>query len=510
MYEDLKEYLPYKPYQKLGKLFCEYAPFFRLYFHYYVDFKKSEETLHACLKESKELHKLNQELIGMKEYNNQNLESYLIKPVQRVPKYVLLLDDIIKHTDPDHVDYPHLVECRARFQEVNNKNNTNLDTQLRNYKIFELQRFFEPELQVVDSTRSYVTEQQLTMIHKSKEKTVLTFILTDLIITAEPQPNELKPYKLVFAVHLDFNSLCYKETINSENYKNLFTIKGRDASLTFIEQSEKLMQDRIKFFNDVIKSLISKKEERNNALRKQKLAVEESFLIKVTVQGVDERKTNAITSHKVYVVEVQIGEIAQKIFVRYSQCAQLQEEIKKKHPQCQLNHIKQHATLNFMTDDREIEGRMIQIQNFIASLLDQPFMRLETKYLAALGLPENFYDLPKLLTDEIRQQPRNRSTRGDDRGEQKSTRASFMRKHGSVQHLEPCQAGGTAPKPEQKFSASSIIMKEQKQQEGLKTKPAAKDQMQFIVHNYSQDMKAYSWQGTSETRAFELCEVLRQ
>lgn len=34
-----------------------------------------------------------------------DIESYLIKPVQRLPKYVLLYKDLLKHTDKNHPDY---------------------------------------------------------------------------------------------------------------------------------------------------------------------------------------------------------------------------------------------------------------------------------------------------------------------------------------------------------------------------------------------------------------------
>lgn len=33
------------------------------------------------------------------------LDSYLIRPVQRIPRYILLLTDIIKHTPKTHPDY---------------------------------------------------------------------------------------------------------------------------------------------------------------------------------------------------------------------------------------------------------------------------------------------------------------------------------------------------------------------------------------------------------------------
>lgn len=41
-------------------------------------------------------------------YNNLDLEDYLIKPVQRLPKYVLLLKLLLKKTPNDHPDYKNI------------------------------------------------------------------------------------------------------------------------------------------------------------------------------------------------------------------------------------------------------------------------------------------------------------------------------------------------------------------------------------------------------------------
>jgi len=48
----------------------------------------------------------------------QPLESYLILPVQRIPRYQLLLADLVKHTSPEHVDYRNLVSAQAKMAAV--------------------------------------------------------------------------------------------------------------------------------------------------------------------------------------------------------------------------------------------------------------------------------------------------------------------------------------------------------------------------------------------------------
>jgi hypothetical protein len=52
--------------------------------------------------------------------NRQSLDSFLIMPVQRIPRYILLLSELKKHTPSDHPDYPKITEAWTSMQEVAN------------------------------------------------------------------------------------------------------------------------------------------------------------------------------------------------------------------------------------------------------------------------------------------------------------------------------------------------------------------------------------------------------
>lgn len=47
----------------------------------------------------------------------------MIKPVQRLPKYVLLLKELLKNTQQSHPDYQNVKKALEQFEEVNNNNN---------------------------------------------------------------------------------------------------------------------------------------------------------------------------------------------------------------------------------------------------------------------------------------------------------------------------------------------------------------------------------------------------
>lgn len=51
-----------------------------------------------------------------KRHTQLDLMGYLIMPVQRVPRYVMLLQDMVKHTTAKHPDHAHLTQALAQMQ----------------------------------------------------------------------------------------------------------------------------------------------------------------------------------------------------------------------------------------------------------------------------------------------------------------------------------------------------------------------------------------------------------
>jgi hypothetical protein len=54
----------------------------------------------------------------MPETANMELTSYLIMPIQRIPRYVLLLTDLFKNTPEGHKDFEDLKKALAKMESV--------------------------------------------------------------------------------------------------------------------------------------------------------------------------------------------------------------------------------------------------------------------------------------------------------------------------------------------------------------------------------------------------------
>lgn len=51
--------------------------------------------------------------------NLADIGDFLIQPIQRVPRYQLLLKDLLKVTPPTHLDYSSLLKALAKIEGVN-------------------------------------------------------------------------------------------------------------------------------------------------------------------------------------------------------------------------------------------------------------------------------------------------------------------------------------------------------------------------------------------------------
>jgi hypothetical protein len=50
--------------------------------------------------------------------SDSSIQSLLILPIQRIPRYVLLLEDLLKHTPDESIDKPDLITALDKMKKV--------------------------------------------------------------------------------------------------------------------------------------------------------------------------------------------------------------------------------------------------------------------------------------------------------------------------------------------------------------------------------------------------------
>ena len=84
-----------------------------------------------------------QDRVSISESRRQNLADHFILPIQRVTRYTLLLQDLLRHTDSDHADYPDLEQSCQLMKDLASKINEVKRKEETFTKLFEIQKEVE-------------------------------------------------------------------------------------------------------------------------------------------------------------------------------------------------------------------------------------------------------------------------------------------------------------------------------------------------------------------------------
>ena len=113
----------WSPEQKIGDIILSFAPFLKMYNVYSNNY---DEALQLYNKLQKESPKFSDHLQQTKQKSgtHMTLEHLLIMPVQRIPRYNLLLRDLLNKTQPSHPDFEPLNKALIATESVSQHINT--------------------------------------------------------------------------------------------------------------------------------------------------------------------------------------------------------------------------------------------------------------------------------------------------------------------------------------------------------------------------------------------------
>jgi hypothetical protein len=135
----------------------------------------------------------------MAKQKSQNmLQSLLIQPVQRIPRYILLITDLLKHTPGPHSDYDALgdaLEAMKRTADLINENKRQVEEcEVVREKCLEIQGVESDQLAVPG--RYLVKEGALTPAGGKKEDHYV-FVFNDLLLVCLRKGNKKKLKEMI-------------------------------------------------------------------------------------------------------------------------------------------------------------------------------------------------------------------------------------------------------------------------------------------------------------------------
>ena len=368
---------------KIGDIILKVLPVFKMYFLYCDNFKNANNRLERMRKENHPFINFIKPMEFTPALQNLDLISQLVKPVQRLPKYVLLFKDLKKNTEEKHPDYKNICECLDEFAKINQENNKKVNDHLRTRKLLELdKKFGTPTKPIVKEARSFIEEEPVNILVDEMIKPVICYFFSDLILIVDESQNILLKY-----IELDKNTLL-KDMKNTKYYKCLFSVTGKE-SITIISENE---ENKKKLFDFLDKKILY--EIKDNAANRDKaressvmsdmsMNNQKNFYFNLTVIGSMKRGIQHFRPVTMYIVQIQCRQIIHRMYFRFSELSKLNDMINLQFPNIKIDNLpKKHWWRAQKT--KIIESRKLLIENFLNSIFYQ-----NHSILAYLGLAED-------------------------------------------------------------------------------------------------------------------------
>ncbi|ELR23936.1 RhoGEF domain containing protein [Acanthamoeba castellanii str. Neff] len=173
------------PHQKLGDIFLQLGLFLKVYTQYVKDYDRARSELAHARKNSLEFgaYITDLEKSNGAKLENKDIFAYLIMPVQRIPRYQLLLRDLLKHTEKDHNDFESL-------QKAEESEHVHLVSTIQS-------RFSNRAENLVVPGRKFVRQGTLIVwsVKQKKRQPNQVFLFSDLLVVAKSTGSGLAALK---------------------------------------------------------------------------------------------------------------------------------------------------------------------------------------------------------------------------------------------------------------------------------------------------------------------------
>mmetsp|Transcript_4307 Transcript_4307/g.15157 ORF Transcript_4307/g.15157 Transcript_4307/m.15157 type:complete len:783 (+) Transcript_4307:172-2520(+) len=149
-------------FQCIGPLFLKLVTFMKIYTSYISNYNHAVKELETSTRNNPKFAAFVANAMEDPRCNGLSLASFLIMPVQRIPRYSLLLQDMVKHTWASHPDYKDLQEAAIKLKECAKALNLKKEESENLERLAEIESALSSKLKVplCEPHRRYIDDQE--------------------------------------------------------------------------------------------------------------------------------------------------------------------------------------------------------------------------------------------------------------------------------------------------------------------------------------------------------------
>ena len=168
LYQDLQERAKtWTEDSKIADIFAKKGAFLKHYTNYIKDFEKISRYFDQLYQKCPNFSRAVREFEAKKKCNHLGLKAFMLKPVQRMPQYSLLLEDYLKQLDEDHVDYDDTIKAIAVVRGVAEHANEAIRLQVSVEQLVALQKRV-PHVRIISDGVQLVRQGELLKVRRKE------------------------------------------------------------------------------------------------------------------------------------------------------------------------------------------------------------------------------------------------------------------------------------------------------------------------------------------------------
>ncbi|PRP83680.1 calmodulin-binding protein [Planoprotostelium fungivorum] len=175
-------------YWMIGDIFLEMADQMAIYSIYCTNKDQSGSLYLKLFKENSSFQKWVKDMSKDTDLNGLGLQDFLVKPVQRICRYPLLLKELLRYTKDYHVDYEQLVLAHQQMEQLTSMVNESKRYEESFAKIHQVANLLGMSELTDSEERMFIKEGELIAMldgKSTKARSFTFFLFSDLLVFAK-------------------------------------------------------------------------------------------------------------------------------------------------------------------------------------------------------------------------------------------------------------------------------------------------------------------------------------
>ncbi|XP_044307357.1 FYVE, RhoGEF and PH domain-containing protein 3 [Varanus komodoensis] len=248
---------------RLGDILQKLAPFLKMYGEYVKNFDRAMDMVNTWIQRSSPFKDIIQNIQKQEICGNLTLQHHMLEPVQRIPRYELLLKDYLKKLPGESPDRKDAEKSLELISTAANHSNAAIRKMEKMHKLLEVYERLGGEEDIVNPANELIKEghiQKLSAKNGTAQDRYL-FLFNSMILYCVPKLR-LMGQKFSVREKIDIAGLQVQEIVK-QNAAHTFSITGKKRSLELQTRTEEEKKEWIQ----VIQATIEKHKQNSETFR---------------------------------------------------------------------------------------------------------------------------------------------------------------------------------------------------------------------------------------------------